>query len=200
MFDLYPVFSYPVYKSKVKYELSKNELSLIKKLPVQNKSIHSITNNSYVLELPELLNLKNYIQNHINVYKNQILQAREEIEIYITQSWVTFSKKDEYHHKHDHPNSYLSGVFYIDNVNSMTQFERRNTIFPVEITPYKQFNIYNCGMFAIPQENNNLILFPSSMEHCTLGNVQNKQRITLSFNTFVKGNLGTEDLLISLKI
>ena len=36
------------------------------------------------------------------------------IHLKITQSWINFTKKGEYHHPHAHPNSLISGVFYVE--------------------------------------------------------------------------------------
>ncbi len=33
---------------------------------------------------------------------------------YITQSWLNYTETNQYHHKHQHPNSLVSGVFYIN--------------------------------------------------------------------------------------
>jgi hypothetical protein len=33
---------------------------------------------------------------------------------YITQSWANYTKKNQYHHTHEHPNSFISGVLYIN--------------------------------------------------------------------------------------
>ena len=38
---------------------------------------------------------------------------KEELDFYITQSWINITKPDEFHHEHFHTNSIISGVFYI---------------------------------------------------------------------------------------
>ena len=38
-------------------------------------------------------------------------------EIYITQSWIINSNPNQYHPKHKHPNSVISGVMFFDENN-----------------------------------------------------------------------------------
>ena len=42
------------------------------------------------------------------------------IEIYITISWINYTETNQYHHAHSHPNSVISGVYYIETDESDT--------------------------------------------------------------------------------
>ncbi len=53
-------------------------------------------------------------------------------------------------------------------------------------------------MFSIPQENNNLILFPSSLTHMVETKEGNNTRISLAFNVFIKGIIGDNKNLTEL--
>ena len=63
----------------------------------------------------------------------------------------------------------------------------------------KEFNIWNSGTWSFNTNHNMLILFPSWLEH---GVEQNEKattnRISLAFNTFVKGTIGMADALNEL--
>jgi hypothetical protein len=37
-----------------------------------------------------------------------------EIDPFVTQSWLNWTKPGQWHHKHSHPNSLYSGVLYLD--------------------------------------------------------------------------------------
>jgi hypothetical protein len=56
----------------------------------------------------------------------------------------------------------------------------------------KEFNIWNSTEWFVPSNDNELLLFPSWLVHEVLPNeTATKDRISISFNTFAKGNLGT---------
>ena len=57
-----------------------------------------------------------------------------------------------------------------------------------------EYNSWNSISWFLPVEKNNLILFPSQMEHSVrLNEKATKDRISISFNIFVKGTLGEEE-------
>ena len=47
---------------------------------------------------------------------------------------------------------------------------------------------------------NHLILFPSTISHSVNPNNSDKERVSLSFNTFIKGYVGTKKRLTELKL
>ena len=61
-------------------------------------------------------------------------------------------------------------------------------------------NVFNSLSYRLPVKENMLILFPSELEHEVDINIQDKTRISLSFNVFVKGmvsSVGTTKLTIN---
>jgi hypothetical protein len=44
-----------------------------------------------------------------------IICPKNNIELYITQSWLNYTEENQYHHRHEHPNSVVSGVLYFDS-------------------------------------------------------------------------------------
>ena len=58
----------------------------------------------------------------------------------------------------------------------------------------------NSETFMLPCKPGDLILFPSSLRHSVPINTTNKNRISLSFNTFVSDTLGSENELTHLNI
>ena len=204
MYEVYPLFSYPVYSSTIGYTLSTKEINFIENLPKKQEEMynkfHQNSDNNYVLKLEELKNIKNFIQQNIDTYKTQVLKARSDIEIYITQSWVNYSVPGNFHHRHDHPNSYLSGIFYVNTANTHTTFEQVNRVFNLELAPYSEHNIFNSGSWKLKQNNNNVIIFPSTLLHKVEENNSTEKRITIAFNTYVRGKIGSEDELYGLEL
>ena len=70
--------------------------------------------NSYVLNDKPFNNIKKQLLNHITKYFDEVISTSDKIVPYITQSWLNYTKENEYHHSHAHPNSFVSGVLYID--------------------------------------------------------------------------------------
>lgn len=107
-------------------------------------------------------------------------------------SWVNKSLGRSPHHTHTHPNSFISGIYYLTENPSPTYFESpitasRNGIVVISQSPLYQ-NIWTCQANA-----GDLILFPSWLDHFTEPPEQEKTRMTLSFNIMPRGivNKGT---------
>jgi predicted 2-oxoglutarate/Fe(II)-dependent dioxygenase YbiX len=60
--------------------------------------------------------------------------------------------------------------------------------------------VYNSDSWWVPVETGNLVLFPSSTSHMVEDVVADKTRISIAFNTFVRGDLGDGVELTSLSL
>ena len=125
-------------------------------------------------------------------YFDKVVCTDNSIVPYITQSWLNYTKTDQFHHMHNHPNSYISGVFYIDvddKVDKIT-FHKANYL---AIELYKtKYNIFNSNSWRYPVKTGDIILFPSSLEHAVDKKKGTNIRISLSFNVFLKGTIGNK--------
>jgi len=152
---------------------------------------NSISKNKYVLNDPSLLNLKQFMDNSLNEYLQNVLE--ENTQLRITQSWLNKITDGEHHHAHCHPNSYLSGVFYIktDDDDKIMFFsnEPRNNYYEPE---FKNWNMINAKSWWLPTPQNSLLIFNSDLFHSVPPQPHNNDRVSLSFNTFPIGNLGTD--------
>ena len=63
-----------------------------------------------------------------------------------------------------------------------------------EIEP-DRFNYFNSNTWDVPVEPGKLILFPSYLEHSVPVVKENVTRISLSFNTFIVGNINEGDAI-----
>jgi uncharacterized protein (TIGR02466 family) len=202
--QLIQLFSQPIMITEKEHILNKKEKQFITNLKTNAGNTENlISKNTYILNDKELENLKTYIEEGINFYAHNILNIEKTIKFYITQSWANFYKKESKHHLHSHPNSVISGVYYVENDNCPIVFHRDNTHtkflggYDYNI---KNYNTLNSEIFFINVPKNKLILFPSNLAHSVETNKSQKTRISLSFNTFFKGELGTEINLTKLKI
>ena len=164
---------------------------------------NTMSQNDRLLESPELANLRAFIETQIGVYKNKLLHLKKDNEIYITQSWANKSKSNEYHAIHKHPNSFISGVLFVTGNEGdglpPIRFHRTNDLFPLDLE-FEEYNEFNNGVRWFNPVKGGLILFPSTLAHDVDRNETSKERITLSFNTFVRGPLGGKQQLTAVDI
>ena len=119
--NIVPLFSVPIlYQFDSGRRLTDDELKIISQLdrePVPN----NFSKNRNILDLPGLEQLKTFCQTAIDDYAEEVCKVTDEF--YITNSWVTKNLTSVDHHKHTHPNSIFSGVFYFqaeENAAPMT--------------------------------------------------------------------------------
>ena len=108
----------------------------------------------------------------------------------ITQSWLNKNKKGESHHEHQHPNSMVSGVWYPQIHESLPPIQFRHKGQRDISLQTEKYNTFNSATFMLPMKKGELILFPSNLTHSVPPNQSDEERISLSFNTWPKGNLG----------
>ena len=193
VFNLFPI---PVGSFRLKRKLTKSEFKFIESLDKTSNVGNHSTKYTYILNDKRLKKLKEFFSVCVNEYASRIMSMSSGTDLYITQSWANFTKTGEYHHKHEHPNSIVSGVFYVktDAEADKIYFERNEY---KQIKPeVSEFNVYNSDSWWYQVQEGQLVLFPSSLSHrVETIEKEGHERISLSFNTFPKGNLGIRDNL-----
>jgi len=194
---VFPLFSTPIYKNKINVNVK--FLNYIKQLEY-HKMVSSgvISNTNYVLELAQLLDLKQLITQEINIFLKNYLCFKN-INFKILTSWVIKHAKGDYSHLHMHTNSLFSGVLYLQvNKNSgdiIFVDKKQSPLYPSEIfLEVEENNLYNARFFQITPQNNEIIIFPSYLHHEVTPNKTNEDRYVLSFNIFPSGILNNNGL------
>ena len=101
----------------------------------------------------------------------------------------------EKHHSHRHPNSMLSGVFYLEaDGNSPLEISHRSRIFEDFRFSFKhtEMNMFNSPSWKGLVVTGSLIIFPSWLVHEAHPNTSNIDRRVLGFNSFVEGKFGPQ--------
>ena len=159
------------------------------------------TKDNYILNRKEFKNIKKFLDKCCEDYLNRIICSKNNVELYITQSWLNYTEANQYHHKHEHPNSVVSGVLYFDSDIKNDKILFAHPINYVQIVPEidkEKFNLWNSRTWWFPVETGNLFMFPSSTTHQVETKKGNNTRISLAFNTFYKGSVGSNDGLTEL--
>jgi uncharacterized protein (TIGR02466 family) len=192
--DLFPT---PVYINNIDVPLINQQKLFLLNIPKIKNISNLRSENSYILEYPLFVDLKKIINKHIKEYI-QIIYPGSDIDVYITQSWVNYTKFNEHHHLHTHPNSFISGVFYVNALKNEDMIKFYKYLTPVYQINHNQSNNYNSGDVVILVETGDLVLFPSNFQHNVPPTTSKETRISISFNTFIRGNIGDENASTAL--
>jgi uncharacterized protein (TIGR02466 family) len=179
--------------------LTKKEINFIMKQKQRPNDGNSTSVNTSLLENKTLEKLKTFISNSFNNYAENVLRIKENVSLDITQSWANFTKKGEFHHRHSHSNSYLSGVFYVkadDKLDKIMFF--KDGYDQIKLEP-KDFNIHNSESWFFNVKSNQFAVFPSSLTHMVPA-TETEERVSISCNTFPKGMLGDSSKLTGLQL
>ena len=202
--QLHKIFPCPVYIAKRDINLSPKEEKEIRKI-IDKEGVYRnhgnfTSNNSYIFN-GKLKNIKQFCEEQLNIYVKEVINPREELDFYITQSWLNVTKPGGFHHDHCHSNSIISGVFYISTGedDKITFTDPNMKIKELIKFEQKEYNLFNSTGWFFSSVTNALVLFPSWLNHKVEVNEKaTTDRISISFNTFVKGTLGSRKDLTEL--
>jgi hypothetical protein len=201
MFNINSIFPTSIIRGDLDRKITKKEFEVIdhhKKLTCNNTG--NITSlDRYILntQLPEI---KQFIDSGIKSYVDSIIIPKHPIVFHITQSWLNYTELGQYHHKHSHSNSILSGVFYFNADEEKDKIYFYNEPYRQITIPTKEFNIHNSDSWWFPVKTGGLIIFPSNLTHMVEQTISTETRVSLAFNVFVKGYIGDEESLTALHL
>jgi uncharacterized protein (TIGR02466 family) len=151
----------------------------------QSKDIHdNIFDNEHIIDLFSKVNQCVYeISRIMGIRKNKLE---------LSNFWININSKKDYNLPHTHFGGIISGVFYIkvpENSGDLIFINRNDEIVKSYLTfsnliggidyDYTQFT---SELWKIQPKENNLILFPSWLEHYVQSNSSDEDRISISFN------------------
>lgn len=155
-----------------------------------------ITEEAFILDREEFKILKDNIEHHINFFVKEVAQYLN-VDFYITNSWAVKHGKNDWAPKHFHSNCIFSGIVYLkcNNESGDIVFHKNpghttlaSETFLFDVKDYNNFN--NTTENILPQQEQ-ILIFPSHVEHRVTKSQSSEERIAIAFNTFFKGNLGS---------
>lgn len=200
--EMMNMFAVPLYRASLGRTFSKTEMQFFH--DSLQGAVPAISNqssvNKRVLSSPLMKDIRHVIEGHLAQYLQTVFNTSNQVQLQITQSWLTLAGKGQSHHVHTHPNSVVSGVLYInlapqDGIN----FYRNEDNIWYELTK-QQDTYYNAFQYFVQSSVGDLLLFPSNVRHGVREVTSNIQRISLSFNTFFSGQLGRDEFSNALSI
>jgi len=198
--NLFPI---PIYSTV--FKLTEEEIKTIHgwcAFAIANTTNNFTTGQRYILMHPELHRFKKFLEEQVNFYAHNVLNIVKETQFYITQSWANLNPQGSGHHLHRHPNSIMSGVFFVSDNSNAFKIKRglSNYMFPGFEFKRNKYNRENSDSWGFPSKKNTLLIFPSQVEHLVEINKDKHPRLSLAFNTFTKGIIGREDQISALKL
>jgi uncharacterized protein (TIGR02466 family) len=195
------IFPTPVGFYELGRQFTTTEIDFVTSAETRKNVGNQTSRDHKILENPALSDIKTFVSHCVNKYFQEIYQPKHQVSLRITQSWCNYTQTGEFHHKHTHPNSFISGVFYIQVDEFIDKIYFYNEGHKQLEIPAREFNMYNSTSWWFPCLTGQLLLFPSSCYHMVDNRVDcNTTRISLSFNTFLVGNLGDDDGLTALEL
>jgi uncharacterized protein (TIGR02466 family) len=196
------IFPTPIYQSKLDRNFTEKELLFVNnnKSVVYDNTGNTVSKNNYVLEDKSFKNLKKELDLRVKDYFDKIVSSSNNITPYITQSWLNYTENNQYHHKHNHFNSLVSGVLYINSDEKYDKINFYKDSYQSIKLDIKENNLFNSESWWFPVKTGDIILFPSSLLHMVSIKQGDNTRISLAFNIFIKGDIGEEKNLTKLKI
>ena len=198
-------------------DFTKGELTQFSKLDCR-------TEKTDVLNHDQLKKLKEFIELHIKQYVKKVRNPSEDLDFYISTSWLNVVMPGGDIGIHSHSNSLISGSFYAKTVEEDRvsfydpNLKRRlnNSCIeipslvqsqdgigqsfgesPEPVMPYAE----NVMAVEIPVNDCDLLLFPSWLDHAVTPNrLATQDRLSISFNVFARGIFGDSNALSKLKL
>lgn len=190
--ELFLLFSKPIFRSEIKTNVDISDVEW------DNNTFNQISKNRNILNEEKFKDLSIEINSKICEYFYGLMRASPEVEIYVTTSWLNKTEKGGSHHRHSHPNSILSGVVNLfGNINAGGNIHFQSGEHRMIDYDLQEYNVLNSNSWEFPFKTKTITIFPSSTEHFVNFYHGDEPRITLSFNSFVRGKICASDSRLS---
>lgn len=191
-YDIQPLFATPHLRADIGHAISAKQVQFIKDLPMVRNVDNYITEDLYILKRPELKSINIAIQEALDIYSQAVMGIDQRI--VATQSWALKNQPGVGMPAHAHSNSIVSGVlYYCELVPPVARivFNRETAYQRIQLSPLKERqNLYNTPANVMVPKTNEVILFPSDLNHMIETNETQTPRRAIAFNSFVTGKIG----------
>lgn len=196
--QLEPLFPTPIGFFKFDEGLSEAETKFLIDQPQRPNDGNTSSVDKYILKQKKIGNLTTYIEKCAHEYLMASIAPKNDVRLRITQSWLNWTTPGQFHHKHAHPNSLISGCFYVSaNKETDKIFFYKDTYQQIKFPP-AEWNTFNSESWWFSVGTGDLIFFPSHLTHMVQPVGGEETRISLAFNMFPVGHIGDEEELTAL--
>lgn len=192
------LFPTPIGFFEYKEKLSEENVKFLSEQKQRPNDGNTSSEDRYIFKHKCLSDLTTFIEKSVHEYFMATYCPKNDVRLRITQSWLNFSKPGQWHHKHAHPSSLISGCYYVNANKETDKIYFFNDAYEIFKFPPISWNEYNSESWWYPVGSGDLILFPSSLSHKVEPVEGTETRISIAFNTFPVGHVGDEDSLTAL--
>lgn len=202
--DMVMAFATPIQRSFMNRKFTDEELDFFRKYSdwrsYEEQTNTEFSRDTHILDQPEMAQIRKYILEKIDMYVEDF--KIEDVEFYVTQSWLNRTFEGGFHHRHKHPNSIISGVLYITDGTPFSLMRPGPSLNDDGHTLFKitEDNYHNSSEYQLKIEPTMMLLFPSYIEHFVRPNKSKDTRMSLAFNVYYRGTVGTPKSCNSLTI
>lgn len=186
------------------YELGRDftekEIKFIKEQETRSNMGNTTSTDNNILDRKELKNVRKFVEDAVSEYFKSVYAPKQDTKLRITQSWCNYTEPGEFHHKHAHPNSFISGVLYPQANKETDKIYFYKEAWQQLKTPTENYNLYNSDSWWMEAYTGRMFIFPSNLTHMVETVQGVDTRISLSFNTFPVGNFGDASSLTGLDL
>jgi uncharacterized protein (TIGR02466 family) len=197
---LHGIFPTPILIINIGREFTDDEKSFfdLQKETIVNNLGNITSADNYLMKNKVMADINNELLFALNHYMDKIIVPKDDVKPYITQSWLNWTEKGQFHHRHAHQNSYLSGVLYINTDEEKDKIIFFNDGYEKIHVYSKEWNLFNSKSWFFNVKPGDIIVFPSHLQHMVEPTTSDETRVSLSFNTFLRGRIGDERQLTEL--
>ena len=196
MSKVHLLFPTPLYQSHI--DVDQKWLECVKSLDYVRTSYDNgwITSDLNIWKNEDLKDLCNSIKIKVEDFGYEKLGVARHVQLDIVRGWSLKHNFKDWSHRHYHTNSIFSGIYYL-NVYSNSgnivfeKSEHYQNCFVSTYQPDLEFcNHINNAIANIKPVNGTLLIFPSQLLHRVEKNMSKNDRYCISFDVFIRGNLG----------
>lgn len=200
-FEVHSLFPVPFYTSEVELDMEDIRIKISKlaryREGLNDSDGYIYPKNEQLFNRKEFADVKTEAKRHVDRFMREVMHYDYD-DSFFACSWFNINVPGSHHHRHYHPNSIISGVIFITNPDNSGQLlfntpQQRDIL--LEPKRGSEDTIYNMSTFSPKQDVGCIALFPSWLEHAVSKNMSEENRLTIAFNVFVKGHLGSSHTL-----
>lgn len=193
-FQIYPLFSTPLYHASVVNCIS--DIVVEEKDFFENQNQYNTYNsrNQNILDEDRFKEISDIVDEHVGTYAYDILKISKQTKLQRTCSWMVIGKPGSVTAPHIHRNSIFSGIFYVKSEENAGEIIFSTQPTHSIISPdLEEKNIYNSESWSISVKTNDILVFPSHLNHSVSCNNSGDIRCAIAFNYFLTGVISNQE-------
>ena len=198
MSKLHQLFAVPLYETQ--FPVKSSILEFVKSQEYVRYA-YSYMSEGNVLACDEMKEVRDFITAQVEHYFYNICGMDYDVKPELTSSWANIHIENDWTLRHSHPNSIISGVWYLSTSEETGSLliHREDGLFGNQIDfNRRENNYFNSEPVYLRPDVGTLYLFPSTLKHSVDANLDTNERISLAFNYMMRGVVNSYNMKMKL--